>query len=145
MKEERDSFRFRDWPVYKDTRAFRMRVMKIVKTFPSEEKYALADQAKRALNSIMLNLAEGANKNTDKDTRLFVNRAHCSLDEVVACTDCAVDDGYMTEAQQKEILRDADALAKQMKGFSMYLSRSVPVKDKGLEIKDSAPSLRIKD
>ena len=134
--QTQDNFRFRDWPVYKDTRAFRIKVIKVVKTFPAEEKYALSDQARRAMNSILLNLAEGANKNTDKDTRLFVNRAHTSLDEVVACTDCALDDGYITEAQQKEILKEADALAKQMKGFSMYLSRSVPVKDKGLKIKD---------
>src|SRR3989338_5135813 len=138
--QTQDNFRFLDWPVYKDTRAFRAKVMKIVKTFPPEEKYALSDQARRALNSILLNLAEGANKNTDKDTRLFVNRAHTSLDEVVACTDCAVDDGYITKAQQEEILREADTLAKQMKGFSMYLSRSLPVKDKGLKIKDYANS-----
>ena len=131
MREGRDSFRFRDWPVYKDTRKFRVNVMKVVKTFPPEEKYALSDQAKRALNSILLNLAEGANKNTDKETRLFVNRAHCSLDEIVAYTDGAIDDGYITEEQQKEIISEADNLAKQLKGFSMYLSRPVSVKDKG--------------
>src|SRR3989344_5351255 len=138
MKDSADNFRFRDWPVYRDTRKFRVQVMKVVKTFPADEKFALSDQTKRALNSILLNLAEGANKNTDKDTRLFVNRAHCSLDEVVACMDCAIDDRYITEAQQKEVLREADTLAKQMKGFSMYLSRSLSVKDKGLKIKDSS-------
>ncbi len=136
---ERDTFRFRDWPVYKDARRFRVNVLKVVKTFPIEERYSLSDQARRALNSILLNLAEGANKNTDKDTRLFVNRAHCSLDEVVSCTDCAIDDGYITATQQKEVLTEADALAKQMKGFSMYLSRTMLVKDKDsrvLKIKD---------
>lgn len=138
MQEGRDNFRFRDWPVYKDARVFRINVMKVVRTFPLEEKYALSDQAKRALNSILLNLAEGANKNTDKDTRLFVNRAHCSLDEVIACTDCAVDDGYITEALQKEVLQEANALAKQLKGFSMYLSRSASVKDKGLKMSNSS-------
>ena len=70
--QTQDSFRFRDWPVYKDTRIIRVKVIKVIKTFPAGEKYALSDQARRALNSILLNLAEGANKNTDKDTRLFV-------------------------------------------------------------------------
>ncbi len=138
MKEVRDNFRFRDWPVYRDARQFRINVMNTVKTFPTEEKYALADQTCRALSSILLNLAEGSNKNTDKDTRLFVNRAHGSLDEVVACMDCALDNRYITSDQHSEILGKADVLAKQLKGFSVYLTRSIPVKDKRLTVKDSS-------
>lgn len=50
--------------------------------------------------------------------------------------DCALDDGYITEKQHTEILQEADTLAKQLKGFSVYLSHSAFVKDKGLKIKD---------
>lgn len=73
-------FRFRDWDIYKEARTFRMEVNDLLKAFPKEEKYALVDQAKRALNSIVLNIAEGSNKTTDKDTRLYINRSLCSLD-----------------------------------------------------------------
>lgn len=129
-------FRFREWTIYRDARSFRVEINKLLVSFPREERYALVDQTKRALNSIVLNIAESANKNSDKDTRLFINRAHCSLDEVVACLDCALDDGYIVQKQHVDSLREALALGKQFKGFSLYLSRSSGVTpDKGLVVK----------
>ena len=124
MTFENDNFgfRFRDWDIYRDARLFRNEVDKILKIFPQEEKYALVDQTKRALNSIILNIAEGANKSTDKDTRLYINRAHCSLDEVVACSDCALDSTYISEEQHHEILEKASSLARRLKGFTAKLS-----------------------
>lgn len=78
-------FRFKNWDIYKDARKFRIGVNKLLKEYSKEEKYALVGQSKRALNSIILNIAESANRNTGKDMRLYINRAHCSLDEVIAC------------------------------------------------------------
>lgn len=124
-------FRFRDWQVYKDARLFRRELTKLLKTYPKEELYSLVDQTKRALNSILLNLAEGSNKNTDKDTRVYINRAQGSLDEVVSCLDCAVDDNYISQKQQEEQLIKAQTLAKQLKKFSAFLSSR-----QGLRIKD---------
>ncbi len=117
-------FRFREWDIYIDARAFRRKINEIVKGFPKTEVYALTDQTKRALNSIVLNIAEGSNKSTDKDTRLYINRAHCSLDEVISCLDCALDDGYITKAQHSEFLGEAESLAKRLRKFTSYLSLS---------------------
>jgi len=116
-------FRFRDWQVYKDAREFRKQISSISKNFPKEELFSLTDQTKRALNSILLNLAEGSNKNTDKDTRVYVNRAQGSLDEVVACLDCALDDNYIKAQEHQECLSAAQGLAKQLKKFGNYLSQ----------------------
>lgn len=118
-------FRFRDWDIYKDSRSFRIEINILLKNYPSEEKYALVDQSKRALNSIVLNIAEGANKNTDKDTKLYINRAHCSLDEVTACLDCALDDKYITEAEHQIALEKASSLAKRLRAFSAHLNEAV--------------------
>ena len=116
-------FIFRDWQVYKDARQFRKDINLLVKLFPSDEKYALIDQTKRALISIILNIAESTNKNSDKDMRLYLNRSHCSLDEVVACLDCAFDDNYITSSQLDTALQKAENLAKQLTAFSVYLSK----------------------
>jgi len=78
-------FRFREWAVYKDSRKFRKAISKLVVKFPADERFVLSDQTKRALLSIILNIAESTNKNSDKDMRLYLNRSHCSVDEVVAC------------------------------------------------------------
>ena len=119
-------FRFREWDIYKDARSFRSEIGTLLKTFPAEEKYALVDQTKRALNSIVLNIAEGANKSTDKDTRLYINRAHCSLDEVISCLDCALDDGYITKKHHDVMLEYAGSLARRLRRFTGHLSSPKP-------------------
>ena len=60
--------------------------------FPLEEKFSLTNQLWKALDSIILNIAEGADRGTDKDFAHFLNNAHTSLNEVVACIDLALDD-----------------------------------------------------
>lgn len=122
--DEKYGFRFKNWDIYEDARSFRLLVNKLVNKFPNEEKYALSIQTKRALISIILNIAEGANRTTDKDTRVFINRAHTSLDEVVACMDCAKDDDYVTKEEYEKVLAKAESLAKRLRKFSAYLSSS---------------------
>jgi four helix bundle protein len=133
-------FRFRDWKVYKDSRSFRNNVILVLKNFPVDEKYSLVDQTKRALNSMLLNIAEGSNKNTDKDTRVYINRTQGSLDEVVACLDCALDDGYIDEKQHESFLIESENIAKQLKKFSNYLAVKHPPSGDEINI-----SLGVKD
>jgi len=124
MTNDEYGSRFREWDIYKDARKFRIEISRLLKNYPSEEKYALVDQTKRALNSIVLNIAESANSNTDKDMRVYINRSHSSLDEVIACLDCAMDDGYIIETQYKEALQKASSLAKRLRAFTKHLSQS---------------------
>lgn len=119
--EENYGFRFRDWDIYKDARKFRKEICQLLKAYPIEERYALIDQTKRALNSIVLNIAEGANRMTDKDMRVYINRAHGSLDEVIACMDCALDDGYIAAKEHQVILEDGMSLAKRLRKFTNHL------------------------
>jgi len=117
-------FRFREWDIYQDARAFRKQVNELLKHYPKEERFELVGQAKRALNSIVLNIAEGSNKSTDKDARIYINRAHGSLDEVVGCLDCSLDDGYISREEHAEILAKASSLAKRIRGFTKHLKDS---------------------
>ena len=126
---ENIKFKFRDWTIYKDARAFRKEINELLKAYPKEEKFALVDQTKRALDSILLNIAEGAAKNSDKDTRVYINRSQGSLNEVVSCLDCAMDDSYITKQKYEELLRTADTLARQLNRFNLYLKNSSVVKD----------------
>ena len=121
--KDKHGFRFRDWQIYKDSRQFRKEINEFVRKFPPHEKFALSDQTKRALLSIILNIAESTNKNSDKDMRLYINRSHCSVDEVVACLDCACDDGYITGQELELALTKAENIAKQLTAFTVYLSK----------------------
>lgn len=115
-------FRFRDFKVYKDAIEFRKRIKELVKNyFPKGEQYWLIDQIIRALNSILLNIAEGSDRGTDKDFALFLNRSHTSLCEVVSCLDLALSDEYITQKIYDEHLEEAVKLSDQITAFRKKL------------------------
>lgn len=118
------SYRFQNWQVYKDSRILRKEINKLVKTFPKDEQYILSDQIRRAVLSVVLQIAEGSNRKTEKDKNLFINRALTSLDEVVACLDCACDDDYINKVQYDLLLIQIENVSKQLRGFQKYISKS---------------------
>lgn len=118
-----NGFRFREWDIYKDSLLLRLKLYELIKLFPKEEMFALADQLRRAINSVILNIAEGSNKATDKESRVYINRAHCSLDEVVACLDCALMSKYLKVGEHLSLLNEAASLAKRLRAFANYLKR----------------------
>ncbi|OGX37646.1 MAG: hypothetical protein A3G91_04505 [Omnitrophica WOR_2 bacterium RIFCSPLOWO2_12_FULL_50_9] len=111
-------FRFREFPVYKDAREFRKDLKTLTKKiFPKEEQYALSSQLWRALDSVLLNIAEGSDRYSDKDFSRFLNNSLTSVNEVVACLDCALDDHYIDEGKHEGYLKRADNLVRQLKAF----------------------------
>jgi four helix bundle protein len=62
----------------------------------------LADQLKRAGSSILLNLAEGNNKNSVKDRRRFFNIAKASAAEVASILDVAGCFGIISATSEME-------------------------------------------
>lgn len=120
-----DIFRFREFPVYKDARIFRKEV-KILskKRFPREEQSCLTSQLWRALDSVLLNIAEGSDRYSDIDFSRYLNNSLTSVNEVVACLDCALDDGYIIDEEHKDFLAKAEALIRQLKAFSSKVRKS---------------------
>lgn len=111
-------FRFRKFKVYKDTRLFSSELKKIAREkFPKYELFSLTNQLSRALDSIILNIAEGCDRGTDKDFAHFLNTSHTSLNEVVSCLDVALDEKYITEAEHQSHLQKAADLANQLTAF----------------------------
>lgn len=117
------TFVFENWQVYKDARELRKEINDLIKKWPKDEKFVLIDQIKRAVLSIMLQIAEGSNRKTDKDKSAFFNRSHTSLDEVVACLDAALDSGYLTKTEYDYFCSKCENIAKQFRGLIKYLNQ----------------------
>jgi len=49
--------------------------------FPKEERFGLADQLRRAIVSVPVNIIEGCNRLSDKEKKQFLNIAYASLKE----------------------------------------------------------------
>jgi four helix bundle protein len=118
------AFRFQSWQVYKDIRVLRKEINKIIKTFPVEEKYILIDQTRRAMLSVMLQVAEGSERKSEKDKNVFINRSLTSLFEIVACLDAALDDGYVGQKVYDDFMLKTENIAKQLRGFEKYIRKS---------------------
>ena len=119
------SFRFQDWKVYQDAREIRREIkQEVLPRIEKTDKYELGAQLKRALDSIILNIAEGAYRQTDKDFAHFLNQAHTSLNEVVACLDLCYDDGYITDEELKSFTDKSENLAKQLSSFAQSLRKA---------------------
>lgn len=116
-------FRFRDFTIYKGSRAYRGRIYTVSRVFPSHEQFGLTSQMRRAMNSVLLNIAEGSNRSSDIDFGRFLNQAVTSLEEVVACLDIALDERYVSAHVHAELLAGAETLGKQLIAFGATLKR----------------------
>ena len=73
---------FWDLVVWKKSHQLVLDVYKITREFPSDEKFGLTSQLRRAAISVSANIAEGFRKRTRKDKANYYNIAHGSLEEV---------------------------------------------------------------
>lgn len=110
-------FRFREFRIYKDALGFRKTIYRASKSFPKDEVYCLIPQIRRAVNSIVLNIAEGSNRNSDLDFKRFLFISLSSLEEVAACLDIALDEEYISSDIHIELINKAEELGKQLIAF----------------------------
>lgn len=118
------SFRFREFVVYKDAKRFARSVVNLTRPLTGREKEELASQIRRAAVSVVLNIAEGSDKGSDRDFNRYIRMSLGSLNETVAGLDFARECGYITVEQFKAACGNAEDLARQLGGFSKKLSSS---------------------
>ena len=115
-------FRFIKFPVYREARVFVLVVRNCtVKFLPPEERYVLTSQLLRAADSIVLNIAEGSARSTDRDFAHYLTTSFGSLNEVVACIDLAFDRGFIRESVRQQLFEQAAQLANQLTAFRRTL------------------------
>ena len=89
-------FGYRRLIAYQKAKEVVKRTYSLLKKFPSEERYAMCDQLRRASVSITSNIAEGVNRFSVKDKSHFVEMAYGSLMEVSSQFEIAEELGYIT-------------------------------------------------
>lgn len=119
MDKKDNIFRFKEFPVYIDARNFRKELKEYTKkNFPKMEMHILTSQLWRALDSVLLNIAEGSERYSDIDFSRFLNNSITSLNEVVSCLDLAYDDGYLDKVYYDKFVNSSKGVYKQLRAFS---------------------------
>src|SRR4030042_2940271 len=78
-------------------------IYKLTNSFPSEEKFGLVSQMRRAAISIPSNVAEGAARQGKAEFRNFLSMAQGSLSELDTQMELSVLLGYLNAEKIKEI------------------------------------------
>ena len=71
----------------------------------------------RAVNSIVLNIAEGSAKKSNKAFDYFLEIALGSTFEVVAASSLSCDRGYIAKTEQQDLYDEGERLAKSINAF----------------------------
>ena len=88
----------------------------LAKQLPSEEKYALSDQIRRAVVSIPSNIAEGNGRASSRDYAHFLAIARGSLYETMTQLDIAQERGYIGgDDSQRQRMNEAESLALELR------------------------------
>ncbi len=94
---------------------------RITRYFPSDEKFAMTQQIRRAALSIHLNLAEGASRRSDKERIRFFEISRGSLVELDTAFDIAISLNYVTD---KELYNLGELIIKTFKLLTGLIGRS---------------------
>ncbi len=96
------------------------------------QDYVLRDQIRRAVVSIFSNIAEGFERNGNKEFLQFLSIAKASCGEVRAQLIFAKDREYIFSEQYESLASNLLSLSNQLGGFIKYLRHS---ENKGIKFK----------
>ncbi|HOK34925.1 MAG TPA: four helix bundle protein [Candidatus Paceibacterota bacterium] len=116
-----EKFRFLKWKVYQDAKDLFSLILKLVKKLPREFRFELGSQLIRAALSVVLNIAEGSGKSTDKELKRYLDISLGSLNEVLASCDVMKDNNLITEKEFKEVFQRISDISNQIGGFKKKL------------------------
>ncbi|TSC91842.1 MAG: hypothetical protein CEN92_197 [Candidatus Berkelbacteria bacterium Licking1014_96] len=119
-----DKFRFYNFRTYRSAKNLHIKLLKVVNEFDNAYYY-LSSQLKRASLSVVLNIAEGSGKDSDKDFRRYIQNSLGSINEVAACLDIAYQIGLIKKLDFDNLIDDCFDVKNQLGSFSKKLKEAV--------------------
>ena len=98
--------------------------MKLVKNFPSHERFSLTDDMTRAARSTTHNIVEGFGRFHYQENMQYCRQSRGSLNEIADQLITALDEEYISQAESTEgrpLIEKATAL---LNGYINYLGRA---------------------
>lgn len=114
------AFRFKNFPFYQDAKRLHKEIVLFTGNLSKENLYVV-DQIRRSSLSVLLNIAEGSSKQTDKDFNRYLTIALGSVDETVASLEIMYDLGLISKDTFQLMEREYEAICRQLGGLSKFL------------------------
>lgn len=110
-----------DLQVYHKALSFTKVVRRITKSFPRDELFVLNSQFKRAADSIVLNIAEGAGNSSNKEFIHFLDYSIRSSFECKGCVDIALENQFIEQPEHQILLDHLNELIALLYGLQKHL------------------------
>ena len=111
--------------VWKRSMMFAVTVCKhVIPLFPPEEKWVMATQLRRAVQSIPANIAEGHGRYYFQDDVRFCYIARGSLDETYSHLTLARELNYIPNEEFLSLMKELEELRRMLNGYIAFLKRS---------------------
>lgn len=116
--------RFEDLEIWQEARNLCSFIFRLTAKETFAKDYRFRDQIRSSAGSIMDNIAEGFERDGNKEFVQFLSIAKGSCGETRSQSYRAYDYGYITENDLEELMARTTSLSKKMAGFIGYLKKS---------------------
>lgn len=120
---ETSGYSFEDLEVYKDAREFRKKIYKLIRKLPSDEKYNLESQMRRAALSLSNNIAEEHGRYHFQENIQFLRQSRGSLEELIDDLNVCLDEDYISDEEMQKLKDASYNLSKKINGYTAYLRK----------------------
>ena len=112
---------YRDLKVWQESMALAERIYAATGAFPSEERFGLAQQMRRAVVSIPSNIAEGYGRRTSRQRYNFLENALGSLFELETQTELSGRLGFLRDNDAAELSDTIRGLGRGLTALMRYV------------------------
>lgn len=120
-EQQKRGFNFEKLDVWQRAVDFAAYIYDLSKAFPSDEKFGITSQMRRAAVSISSNIAEGSSRSSRQDFARFVELAVGSLYELVSQGFIARKQGFIDEKDFQKLYAESDELIRMLSGLRNHL------------------------
>ena len=115
--------KFEEIEAWKEARNLNRIIYQISKRDPFKTDFGLTSQVQRASISVMANIAEGFDRQSNKEFIQYLYIASSSASEIQSHLYVALDLAYITEEEFKNLYEQTNKIKKLINGFIAYLKR----------------------
>ncbi|WP_303318744.1 four helix bundle protein [Flavivirga abyssicola] len=115
-------FSFEKLSVWQKSRKLAVKIYKLTKNFPEDERYGLISQMRRCAVSISSNIAEGTGRHSAKDKARFTEIAFSSALELLNQIIISNDLEFLSNEEYENIRQDISEITAMLDG--LYKSQS---------------------
>lgn len=130
---------FEDLHVYQVARDFRKAMYQVAKRLPEEEKFALANQIRRAAVSLTNNIAEGHGRYHFLDQIRFTLQARGSLEELLDDLNVCTDERYLLPDEIDSLKQQGWRVRQLIDGYVRYLRQQKESADGSGSVREESP------